>query len=230
MSQMNTEIACIRVVSPARLKWLHDKRAEEGDSLVFHVHNQYKVNKIVDLRLVTRHYSTNVVRNMLFGRRYFGKGMLDGGPGPEEMEHVEAVLINVKYVYSFCISDYFPFRAGLDLDGQQKLAKHVNNNLIRKYHNPIIDERIRQWRSGQREGIDDILDVFINLKDPSGQPFLTEDEIRYQLAEIMFASVDNPCNAVEWAMAEMINQPELMKKAHEEIDRVVGKERMVQES
>ncbi|KAJ4842715.1 hypothetical protein Tsubulata_040361 [Turnera subulata] len=218
------------VVSPARLKWLHDKRAEEGDNLVFYVQNQYKANKIVDLRLVTRHYSTNVVRKMLFGRRYFGKGMPDGGPGPEEEEHVESVFITMKYVYSFCISDYFPFLARLDLDGQQKLVKHVNNDLIGKYHNPIIDERIHQWRSGQREDMDDILDVFINLKDPSGQPFLTEDEIRYQLAEITFASVDNPSNAVEWAMAEMINQPELMKKAQQEIDRVVGKERLVQES
>ena len=46
----------------------------------------------------------------------------------------------------------------------------------------------------------------------------------------MLASVDNPPNAVEWAMAEMINQPEILGKATEEIDRVVGKERLVQES
>ncbi|KAI6681501.1 hypothetical protein NL676_035382 [Syzygium grande] len=47
--------------------------------------------------------------------------------------------------------------------------------------------------------------------------------------EIILAAVDNPSNAVEWAMAEMINQPELLHKATEEIDRVVGKERLVQE-
>ena len=46
----------------------------------------------------------------------------------------------------------------------------------------------------------------------------------------MIEMVDNPANAVEWAMAEMINQPEIMKKAMEEIDRVVGKDRLVQES
>ncbi|KAJ4848781.1 hypothetical protein Tsubulata_031961, partial [Turnera subulata] len=216
------------VVSPSRLKWLHDKRAEEGDNLVFYVQNQYKANKIVDLRQVTRHYCANLVRKMLFGRRNFGEGMPDGGPGSEEKEHMEAIFISMKYVYSFCISDYLPFLAGLDLDGHQKLVKHVNN-VIGKYHNPIIDERIRQWRSGQRQDMDDILDVFINLKDTSGQPFLTDDEIRYQLAEITYASVDNPSNAVEWAMAEMINKPELMKKAQDEIDRVVGKERLVQE-
>lgn len=46
----------------------------------------------------------------------------------------------------------------------------------------------------------------------------------------MIATVDNPSNAVEWALAEMLNQPEIMEKAAEEIDRVVGRERLVQET
>lgn len=46
----------------------------------------------------------------------------------------------------------------------------------------------------------------------------------------MIEMVDNPSNAVEWAMAEMINQPDILAKACEELDRVVGKDRLVQES
>ncbi|KAK1557092.1 hypothetical protein Q3G72_017794 [Acer saccharum] len=48
--------------------------------------------------------------------------------------------------------------------------------------------------------------------------------------ELTVATVDNPSNAVEWALAEMINQPKILGKAIEELDRVVGKERLVQES
>jgi tyrosine N-monooxygenase len=44
------------------------------------------------------------------------------------------------------------------------------------------------------------------------------------------AAIDNPSNAVEWALAEMVNNPELLAKAVEEIDRTVGRERLVQES
>ncbi|KAI3903126.1 hypothetical protein MKW92_030425 [Papaver armeniacum] len=44
------------------------------------------------------------------------------------------------------------------------------------------------------------------------------------------ATVDNPANTVEWAMAEMINQPDILRKATDEIDVVVGKSRWVQES
>ena len=45
---------------------------------------------------------------------------------------------------------------------------------------------------------------------------------------MMFAAVDNPSNAVEWALAEMMNMPEIMQKATEELDVVVGKDRLVQ--
>ncbi|MED6152240.1 hypothetical protein PIB30_089996 [Stylosanthes scabra] len=46
----------------------------------------------------------------------------------------------------------------------------------------------------------------------------------------MMATLDNPSNAVEWALAEMINQPELLEKAIDELDMVVGRDRMVEES
>ncbi|KAL2488504.1 Cytochrome [Forsythia ovata] len=46
----------------------------------------------------------------------------------------------------------------------------------------------------------------------------------------MLATVDNPSNAIEWALAEMINQPGILKRASEELDSVVGRDRLVQES
>ncbi|KAF5930000.1 hypothetical protein HYC85_030873 [Camellia sinensis] len=49
------------------------------------------------------------------------------------------------------------------------------------------------------------------------------------IQELMIATVDNPSNGVEWALAEMLNQHETLKRAMAELDRVVGKERLVQE-
>ncbi|KAK2663594.1 hypothetical protein Ddye_002168 [Dipteronia dyeriana] len=48
--------------------------------------------------------------------------------------------------------------------------------------------------------------------------------------DIILATMDNPSNAVEWVLAEMINQLEILEKANEELDRMVGKERLVEES
>ena len=43
----------------------------------------------------------------------------------------------------------------------------------------------------------------------------------------MIATVDNPSNAVEWALAEMTNRTEILQLAKKELDQVVGKNRQV---
>ncbi|KAI4325958.1 hypothetical protein MLD38_031316 [Melastoma candidum] len=220
------------IICPARHKWLHEKRVEEADNLVRYVFAQCGASRDVDIRTAARHYSGNVIRKLMFGKRNFGQGMPDGGPGIEEEEHVEAVFNALVYLYAFCVSDYFPCLEGLDLDGHERIVKEASETM-KKYHDPIVEQRIREWRnSGDNANKEpqDLLDVLISLKDSNGQPLLATDEIKAQTTEIMIAAIDNPSNVAEWTMAEMINQPELLRKAVEELDRVVGKERLVQES
>ncbi|KAI3921684.1 hypothetical protein MKW92_049173 [Papaver armeniacum] len=224
------------MVSHARLEWLLGKRNEEANNLVFYLHNQCKRNslsggEVINLRLLTRQFSGNVIRKMIFNNRYFGKGRKDGGPGIEEIEHVNAAFEVLHHVYAFAVQDYLPYLRWLDLDGHEKVVKRALG-VVNKYHDPIIEERIRQRsnRTMKNKVPEDLLDVLISLKDKHGKPLLSEEEIKAQAVELIIATVDNPANAVEWAMAEMINQRDILIKATEEIDMVVGKSRWVEES
>ncbi|QCE02985.1 cytochrome P450 [Vigna unguiculata] len=213
---------------------LHDKRIEEADNTMFYVYNKSKtvnngVTGLVDIRSVARHYCGNVMRKILFNTRYFGKGRKDGGPGFEEEEHVESVFVLLRYLYAFSISDFIPCLRRLDLDGHQKKVKEALK-VMKKYHDPIIQERVKQWNDAGKIDEKDWLDILISLKDANNNPLLTMEEISTQIVEILIATVDNPSNAFEWALAEMINQPSLLQRATEELDSVVGKERLVQES
>ncbi|KAI3951787.1 hypothetical protein MKW98_013845 [Papaver atlanticum] len=223
------------MVSHVRLKWLLQKRNEEADNLVFYLHNKCNKNslnggQVFNLRLLTRQFSGNVIRKMIFNKRYFGKGRKDGGPCIEEIEHVNSAFIVLYYIYSFGIQDYLPYLRWFDLDGHEKIVKRAMG-LVNKYHDPIIEERIRQWSNGAMKNKlpEDLLDVLISLKDGHGNRWLSTEEIKAQIAEVVLATVDNPANAVEWAMAEMINQQDILRKAAHEIDIVVGKNRWVQE-
>lgn len=225
------------MVSHSRLKWLLEKRNEEADdNLVFYLHNQCNKNsssggEVFDIRLLTRQFSGNVIRKMIFNKRYFGIGRKDGGPGVEEIKHVDSAFEVLYYIYAFGIQGYLPYLRWLDLDGYEKIVKTAMG-IVNKYHDPIIQERIRQWRNGNMENKvpEDLLDVLISLMDESGKPLLSTEEIKAQVTEIIMATVDNPANTVEWVMAEMINRPDILKKATAEIDMVVGKSRWVQES
>ncbi|OIT05522.1 phenylalanine n-monooxygenase [Nicotiana attenuata] len=46
----------------------------------------------------------------------------------------------------------------------------------------------------------------------------------------LLATVDNPSNAVEWTLAEMLNQPKLMQRVLQELNTIVGSNTLVQES
>lgn len=61
------------MVSHARLKWLLEKRNEEANNLVFYLHNQCTKNasnggEVIDIRLLTRQFSGNVIRKMIFSK------------------------------------------------------------------------------------------------------------------------------------------------------------------
>ncbi|CDP13907.1 unnamed protein product [Coffea canephora] len=184
---------------------------------------------VVDVRTALRHYAINVVRKVVFNTRYFGEGGKDGGPGEEEKEHVKAIFTILRHLYAFCVSDYLPWLRVLDIDNHEKIVKEALG-VMNKYHDPIIEERITKRRiNGEKQGPQDLLDVMISLKDATGQPLLSEEEIKAQCIELFFG-VDSPTTSLEWAVAQMINKPEIQQKAVDEIDRVVGKGRLVQES
>ncbi|KAG9455078.1 hypothetical protein H6P81_007982 [Aristolochia fimbriata] len=223
-----------KILSNDTLGWLGEKRTDEANNLIRYIYNQCKSSSEeggadVDVRQVVRQYVANVIRRMTFNIRYFGKGSADGGPGVEEVEHVEAVLSAVYHFYAFCMSDYMPCLRPFDLNGHEKTIKKVMK-ILNKYHDPLIEKRMGEWSSGIKTKPEDFLDVFISLKDSNGNSLLTLEEIKAVVADLMYATVDNPSNAVEWVMAEMLNQPEILHRAVEEVDRIVGKDRLVQES
>nr|XP_043637947.1 valine N-monooxygenase 1-like [Erigeron canadensis] len=221
----------MEILSVAKHKWLQNKRQQESDNLLRYIYNRCHINiaatnGVVNVRTVVEHYSSSVIRNIIFGSRYFGKGNADGGPGEEEIEHVGALLTILNYLYAFSVTDYFPWLRWItDLDGHEKIMRDAIRT-AKKHQDYLVDERIQQWKDGIRTKEEDLLDVFINIQNTR----LTVDHIKSQILELMLATFDNPSNAIEWAMAEMINQPRIFDKAIQELDYVVGKDRLVEES
>ncbi|XP_028768828.1 isoleucine N-monooxygenase 1-like, partial [Neltuma alba] len=222
------------LLSPMKHQWLHAKRMEEANNLTHYVYNQSKSKNghggsSVNVRIAAQHFCGNVIKRIIFNRRYLGNGGGEGGPGLEDVEHVAALFTLLIHSYAFCVSDFVPSLRRLDLDGHERIVKNALRT-VNKYHDPIIEARIKQWKDGIMTETEDLLDVMISLKDAENNPLLTTREIKALILDMMMATVDNPSNAVEWALAEMINQPEFLEKATLELDQVIGKHRLVQES
>ena len=98
------------------------------------------------VRTLVQQYSSNILRKIIFGSRYFGKGNADGGPGHEEIEHAESILTIVDHLFAFSVTDYFPWLRWItDFDGHEKIMRDAIRT-ARKYQDPLIDERIKKGR------------------------------------------------------------------------------------
>ncbi|KAB5560687.1 hypothetical protein DKX38_005644 [Salix brachista] len=176
-------VLATHVLSPRRHQWLHKKRVEEADNLVRLVYKQCQESNqegMVNLRFTSQHYCANVIKKLMFNKRYFGVGMENGGPGFEDEQYVDALFTILNHLFSFCVSDFLSFLTWLDLDGHEEVMRE-KDRIIRKYHDPIIDDRIQQWKDGKKKDIEDLLDVLITLNDDNGNPLLSRDEIRAQV-------------------------------------------------
>ncbi|XP_022154369.1 phenylalanine N-monooxygenase-like [Momordica charantia] len=224
------KILTSQILNPSTLHQMLAHRTHEADTLLRYIFSLTKSKgaAVVNLRSVTLHYCGNVIRRVLFNRRYYGAGQEDGGPTFEEEEHIQALLALLKYINAFSVSDFIPCLRPFDVDKHQKIVKE-GLKVVRKHDEPIVDERVQQWKYGKRKEIEDFLDIFIALKYENGKSLLSIEEIKAEITELQMATIDNPSNAVEWAMAELLNQPKILQKAIEELDRIVERDRLVQE-
>lgn len=169
------------VFSHSKMQWMLQKRNEEADNLVRYLYNQCSAGgHVVNVRTAARHYTGSLPRRMMFDRRFFAEENEDGGPGAAEEEHVSALFTVLSYLYSFSVADYLPWLRVFDLEEHEKKVKEAVE-VLNKYQDVIVDERLRQWRDGKKTEAEDLLDVFITLKDESGNPLLSEQEIKAQI-------------------------------------------------
>ncbi|XP_010433602.1 PREDICTED: flavonoid 3'-monooxygenase-like [Camelina sativa] len=169
----------------------------------------------------------NLTMNMLWG-------------GTVKADEMESVGTEFKGVISEItrllgepnISDFLPMLASFDLQG-----------LVKKMHvcarelDTILDKAIEQMqRLRSRDGDDgeckDLLQHLMKLKDQEADSEvpITLNHVKAVLMDMVVGGTDTTTNTIEFAMAQLISSPVLMRRAQQELDKVVGKDNIVEES
>ncbi|KAK1412895.1 hypothetical protein QVD17_34483 [Tagetes erecta] len=122
------------------------------------------------------------------------------------------------------------------LEGElMKLTSNVISRLsMSKRYDALMEMIIMEHEEARKQETreaKDLLNILLDIsEDESMEIKLTRENIKALIRDILGAGTDTSAISVEWALAELINHPNIMKKAVEEIDQVVGKNRLVQES
>ncbi|MCO5575223.1 hypothetical protein L7F22_029021 [Adiantum nelumboides] len=174
--------------------------------------------------------SNNMISSMVFGKTLHE--MVASGSDAVDCSlnllHLLDELIQCLGIFN--LSDLFPSLAWMDIQG----VRHRSICVARKLNivlQGILDSR-RQSRSlgsnSEDSTCQDLLDVLLAL--PSKEHEITDDNIKAFIIDMFVGGTDTSAYTIEWALAELLANPSELKLVQEEIDKVVGRERMVRES
>nr|ADB77826.1 flavonoid 3'-hydroxylase allele 2 [Dahlia pinnata] len=180
-------------------------------------------NSTVKLGQLLNVCTTNALARVMLGRRVFG----DGDPKADEFKDMVVELMVLAG--EFNIGDFIPALAWLDLQGVTKKMKKLHARFD-SFLNTILEEH--KSGNGGASSHGDLLSTLISLKDDADGEGgkLSDIEIKALLLNLFVAGTDTSSSTVEWAISELIRDPELLKQAQKEMDNVVGRDRLVTES
>ncbi|XP_006355529.1 flavonoid 3'-monooxygenase-like [Solanum tuberosum] len=167
----------------------------------------------------------NVITSMLWG------GTVKGGERASlgaEFRHVVTEIVELVSIPN--LSDFYPGLTWFDFQGVIKKMKVVLKRFDKIFES-IIDQRQKLDRNGVVQESKDFLQVLLKLKDEADPKMpLTMTEIKALLMDLVVGGTDTTSNAVEFAMTEILNKPDVLRKLQQEVDTVVGKDNIVEES
>ncbi|GLJ34167.1 hypothetical protein SUGI_0686850 [Cryptomeria japonica] len=165
---------------------------------------------------------------MLTGTRFSYDDV--SGSGGELRDMVREVTSTIG---SINIGDFLPYIDWMDLQGIKKRMKKAHNFFDRIVER-IIDVHVEQRKRAldeNREWAKDIVDVLLGVAESQTLEMeIRRENIKAIIFDLFIGGMETMATTMEWAMTALIRHPLVAKKLQEEIDSIVGKDRMVTES
>lgn len=85
----------------------------------------------------------------------------------------------------------------------------------------LVDKIISERKSGEDQEAEDLLSRMLTSKDPETGEGLDDENIRYQIITFLIAGHETTSGLLSFAIYFLMNNPEVLQKAYEEVDRVL---------
>ncbi|KAG1328113.1 Cytochrome P450 71A1 [Cocos nucifera] len=140
----------------------------------------------------------------------------------------ELLKENSALLGGFHLEDYFPSLAWMDVF----LGMSVRARRSAERWSGVLDEVIKEHADQVKDEMHekDFVDVLLSLqKDPGMDLALTEENIKALLVDIFGAGTDTSYIVLEWAMAELVRNSQVMEKLQDEVRGIAAGKGLVRE-
>ncbi|KAH7866575.1 hypothetical protein Vadar_022148 [Vaccinium darrowii] len=217
------KISILQLLSLNRVLSFDFVREEEVAGLIENIRGASLDGAPVNLAELLLQTSNNVISRCALGRKY------EREDDHNNKRFGELLRSAMEHMGAFCFRDFFPSLGWIDvLTGFVKRVKNTSEGL-----DTFLDELIERHRSfeGNYDKPDHkncFLEILLEVQKEGimGMDF-TQDNIKAILLNMFLGGTDTASSTMEWAMAELMKNPTKMKKAQEEVRRIVGKKSKV---
>ncbi|XP_021839707.2 cytochrome P450 76AD1-like [Spinacia oleracea] len=207
------KISAVQLLSNQRLDASQAHRQAKVEQLLTYVKDCSKNGLPVDIGRAAFTTSLNLLSNTFFSVELASHESSASQEFKQLMWNIMEEIGKPNY------ADYFPILGYVDPFGIRRRLAAYFDQLIAVFQN-IIQER-QKIRSTNAKQTNDILDTLLNLHDENE---LSMGEINHLLVDIFDAGTDTTASTLEWAMAELVKNPEMMTKVQNEIEQAIGKD------
>ncbi|XP_077233565.1 xanthotoxin 5-hydroxylase CYP82C4-like [Tasmannia lanceolata] len=230
------KLATVELLSNHRLGMLEHVRATEIDICVKDLYGIWKKNDARPIKIEMKEWfetlTFNVVVMMVVGKRYFGVNVAHDALEGEARRFREAMDRFTYLAGVFVLSDALPFLKWVTnlerpVRDMKRFAKELDSLL-----STWLEEHRQKRLSGEAKGELDFIDVMLAVVNDTGLSKYHDNDtiIKATSMSVILGAVDTTTVTLTWALSLLLNNPHALKKAQDELDIHIGKERQVDES
>ncbi|GLJ45530.1 hypothetical protein SUGI_0958510 [Cryptomeria japonica] len=137
-----------------------------------------------------------------------------------EIMHLSGVIV---------VGDFIPSLAFLDWRGYCRRMQDARK-VFDEFFDKLINEHVERRRSKKSDD-PDIVDVLLDMAESeTAEIQVSRIHMKAIIMDMLSAGVETSATTIEWAMTEMLRNPQVMARAQQEIELEVGRDRIVRES
>ncbi|CAI0554869.1 unnamed protein product [Linum tenue] len=219
------KVCTLELFTPKRLEGLRPIREDEVTAMVESVYRDCSDSGSAEKSLQVKKYlgavAFNNITRLAFGKRFVdSEGVMDA----QGLEFKAIVSNGLKLGASLSMAEHIEWLRWMFPLEEGAFAQH---GARRDRLTQAIMEEHTEARKKSGDTKQHFVDALLTLKEKYD---LSEDTIIGLLWDMITAGMDTTAISSEWAMAEIIKHPRVQQKLHEEMDRVIGFERVMIES
>ncbi|KAI3452086.1 hypothetical protein Pfo_008751 [Paulownia fortunei] len=219
------KIVTLELLSHRRIDMLNHIRTSELHTSLKELYDLWvdkqslKTGLLVDIKQWFGDLTLNASVRMVGGKRLVSRSR-------------QKVMRDFLYFFGvFVLSDAIPLLGGFDLQGHEKTMKRIAKELDNLLEEWLEEHKERRRASGERKADQDFMDVMLNILEGADIPAFDADTInKATCLNLVLAGSDTTTVSLTWALSLLLNNPLALKKAQEEVDTYVSKDRHVEES